>query len=778
VTTLSKKHQPLGSGDLKARIERTRREGKYQQALDLVKQLHRAEPTPEHKELLKDTYFQRAAQLRSQNYLRDAVTVLEVAAKLDEQNLDWITRIAGEMARCGDVARTLALAARLPEDARSGIMGPIVDGAMLQGKAGRDALPAHLQSEYDLVVKSFAQVEASQDDPARETLQSIGLRSPFLEWKVLLRGLQAYYSNDDDRARENWQRLAPERLPARLAAPFRAAIDPAYRAAQPEQTRAQLTRQYDQLQANPEAISLRDLRADFGNPDAAPRVYRAVEQLLPRLKQEAPHLVARLARCFYWSLVETGPDDITRYKRVFGAPPDDRNLHRLQATAYQRHGSFLSAHDHWLKYEQEIAAHPEVWPGEQAKLARALVWLQMAQNAALVPTEKQLKKLPRLARLFEQLPQPPKPTAEECFRRSIELAPTLCEAHEGLFLYHSLQEDDSKAISAAEKLLEVFPDHVKTLDALAALFLKRGRPAESSPLLERALNHNPLSRDLRQHMQLAQSSRARQLTVKGKFDDARSHFQSTVTFSEPRDLCAAYCQWAACEMKAGDNARADELLEQARAHSPGELLISYNLLVESNRLTLANSIKTRYTKAFNADITGTGTPGLALALVNFVYSLDAVDINYHGRATHWKKIFEYAGRIDFNSYSEAQLDALLADMVLLDPPKRMLRKMIDHARIKYPANPYFAYYDLVYLMGDDPEKVEYGPWRVMPLANHVEELARKWPADERLESMLKDLRQRQETLRLFNPLAGLFGGGFDPFAGGFDDFFGDDDDDF
>ena len=81
------------TADLKTRIERVRGEGKYQQALELVKQLHKAEPTPQHLELLKDTYYQRAVQLRGQGYTRDAATVLEVAARLDEKNAAWIQKL-------------------------------------------------------------------------------------------------------------------------------------------------------------------------------------------------------------------------------------------------------------------------------------------------------------------------------------------------------------------------------------------------------------------------------------------------------------------------------------------------------------------------------------------------------------------------------------------------------------------------------------------------------------------------------------------------------------
>src|SRR5437764_448663 len=95
------------------------------------------------------------------------------------------------------------------------------------GAAGRALLPPALHADFDRVLQAFAQVEAGHDDAARETLQGLGLRSPFAEWKLLLRGLQAYHAGDDARAANNWERLDPARLPARLAAPLRARTDPA-----------------------------------------------------------------------------------------------------------------------------------------------------------------------------------------------------------------------------------------------------------------------------------------------------------------------------------------------------------------------------------------------------------------------------------------------------------------------------------------------------------------------------------------------------------------------
>ena len=240
---MSKRPQNQGSTyatDAKARIERTRRDGRYQQALELVKQLYRYEPTPEHLELLKDTYLQRGLQLHAMGSVRDAATVFEVASQLDEKNRTWLERLAAEMARCGDANRLKVLTdrlAKLPGGAPAleislQLQTSMADAAIQQEAAGKNSLPPNLREDFDRIIKAFKEVEAGQDEAASQTLGTIGLKSPFLEWKILLRGLQAYYASDDQRACENWQRLDPQRPPARIAAPFRAAIDAAYAKAQ------------------------------------------------------------------------------------------------------------------------------------------------------------------------------------------------------------------------------------------------------------------------------------------------------------------------------------------------------------------------------------------------------------------------------------------------------------------------------------------------------------------------------------------------------------------
>ena len=468
-----------------------RARGALSTALELTKQLHKYEPTPANLDLLKEMYLGRARQLRTQGQTRDAVNVLDVASHLDGMSPAWLERLGEEMAQCGEIARTLALLEQLPEPAPANrILTRIADAAVQQEAAGRAALPTALQADFDRVVLAFQQVESGQDEAARATLQGISLRSPFLEWKLLLRGLQAYWQNDDERAVENWQRLTPERLPARLAAPFRFRLDAAFRAAQSPATQAALQKQIDRLQGSALLPQLRSLQSTLAHKGKMPAALRQVEALLPALRQEAPHVVPRLAACFYWHILETGPDDVFRYQRVFGPSPDDLHFHRLQALGFERADELDVAHHHWQQYEQEIASHPESWPGDQARYARALIWHHMGQNAASIPEPS--KKQRRSMSLFDddEPLAPLKPPAEKCFQKSLELAPDLLESHDALVHYHLEAKREGKAEKAARQLLEHFPNHVPTLELLSDLRRKHGDYAAALELIQQALRGN------------------------------------------------------------------------------------------------------------------------------------------------------------------------------------------------------------------------------------------------------------------------------------------------
>src|SRR5581483_4934919 len=188
----------ITSGELKTRVERALQEGRFQHALDLGKQLYKHDPSPEKRDLLLDIDLRRGQQLRKQGYVRDALQVLDRALELGNTEPRWLDRIAEELAACGEARRALTLISYATgSEGFNRILARAADSALQRGATAKQLLPESLHEQFDLVLGAFNLLEAGKDEETREVLQGIGLQSPFLEWKVLLRGLLAYYQNDD-----------------------------------------------------------------------------------------------------------------------------------------------------------------------------------------------------------------------------------------------------------------------------------------------------------------------------------------------------------------------------------------------------------------------------------------------------------------------------------------------------------------------------------------------------------------------------------------------------
>jgi tetratricopeptide (TPR) repeat protein len=759
--------------DLQTRTGRALGEGRFQAALELAKELVRHAPGPGHQALLRDAYLGRARQLRGQGHTRDAVTVIRAALALPDPEPAWREELAEELAACGEVREALALfdpAAITPGQAR--VLARGADRALQEGPAGRALLPESLHADFDRVFGAFAQLEAGQDDAAREALQAIGLRSPFLEWKVLLRGLLAYYHNDDARALENWQRLNPERLPGRLAAPFRFRLDAVFRVTQPPNVQALLQRQADELQGVAVVRELRGVQAALAGDESLTRPFRLAEALLPALRQHGPHLVARLAACFYWTVIANGQaEDILRYQRVFGTPADDPRLDRLRALVCEHGQEVEEAHRCWHQYEQSVATAAgrpgaSAWPGDQADRVRALVWYHMGQNAAALPDPDDLRELPR--HLRSRLSPPKlKPGAEACFQNSLKLAPDQLQTYAALFAFHQRRRHEAKTEEAGRRLLERFPDHAPTLEALADLYMHQGRYAEALGLFERAMRSNPLSRQLRGKISSAHLFQARAHAEEGHFEEARAEYRASLAHRDGESY-PALCKWAACEFKAGNPDRAEELLREALTEAGTGLAVAYSMVIEAIRLKLPRPLKTRFDREFNAALAEPPSAAAAAAILSTTAAHRAAGITYHGQKTHEKKVLAYADKARRADFTEAQLGSLCASLIDLGA-SRAVRTFTALGQQLFAANPYFPLLEVQSYLEQGPDRCD--PYRLRSLLEQAHRLAEQMPRDPRQQDLLQTIGEYEQTLRQMNPFLAMLGGDFDPF-----DFFPNDDD--
>ncbi|MFO0798170.1 MAG: hypothetical protein U0804_11900 [Gemmataceae bacterium] len=666
------------------RVAKAARAGDFAVALEVARALVQLSPTPEHRALLRRTLADAAAHFADRDRAADFDRVLAEAADLDPAVRAVL------LARAGRTPDALALA---DDASRPKVLAAAADRAVRQHSNA--FLPPDLHVGFDAVLLAFRKHEAGDEAGAREALEPIGLRSPFLEWKVLLRGLMAHAASDDARAAENFARLDPTRLPARLAAPLRFAVDPAFKQAQPPESATALSARLRKLLPSPAVEHLRAIARELGRDKPLAPAFRAAELVVPMLRSFAPDLVPRLANCVYHAIVSQGqPEDLPKFRKLFGGPPDDPNFHRLQAQIGEAIGDPAGTHAHWLKYEAWLATHPPGWPVAVADRARAEVWTRLGANAATALGDAdEVLDLgffgpPRR----KKPPKPLAPPAEACFARAAELAPDSPDAARRHF--EALIEADrtADAEAAARTYLARKPDDAFALVALASLIRKQGRAAEAAELMLRALPLNPLDRATRIQTSTALVAAARAALAGGKLADAKvalellDRHDAFLTDLAPAGRNALR---AVALTKLGRPDEAAAARAAALAVPGARLSVSYRVMVDSQLAKLKPADKKAADALWAAELAAEPLPQEVQQLMAAydLYRLDAV--TYRGQKAHDKKITDQVARCAGTAGPEEEFERLLDVLIGTKEEFKAAKKLADALLVRFPANPAF-----------------------------------------------------------------------------------------
>ena len=356
-------------------------------------------------------------------------------------------------------------------------------------------LPPEQRATYQAVDGAFAAYSAGRDEEARTLIAAVGLTSPFLDWRVLLRGLMIYAGGDPARAIENFARLDPQRLPARLAAPLRAALEPG------TPVPDKFAPAVKALLGDALTDNLLTLRKSLGGGRGLGGAFKILPAIVPTLKLRSPDAAQELTRLMYHAVRNQGkPDDLPKLNNLFGPYPDDPAFHRLNALAFEQDEAVQEAKRHWLAYEVWLGKNPAGWPRDLATRARAMAITRVARLTAAV------EELYELINPIDPVPQ---------WRRAIELAPGWEPAALDLLNYFLVRNKLTEAEAVARAHLDHKPGAVPFLDALARVLAGTGRPAEALGVRKRQLEAGPLNAVVRRQTARAHLSAARGALIDG-----------------------------------------------------------------------------------------------------------------------------------------------------------------------------------------------------------------------------------------------------------------------
>jgi tetratricopeptide (TPR) repeat protein len=376
-----------------------------------------------------------------------------------------------------------------------------------------------LAGDLSAVQEAFAAYDRGADEAVVEALRPLGLKSPFRYWKLLMRGLIAFYGGDEETAAKSFQRI-PNGLPvADLAADFLAVLS-SRGMATPARRGGREAGNADSLAAH--ATDLQRAMA-WGDTTRGLRILQALIGVFP----DEPR-VHRIAAAFCWH-----SQPLTRhrfegrawssFKRALGPFIfDDLEFARTVALNAERAGAWEDSLSAWGDFAGSLATGEIAPPaGLPQNRVLAQIHLRMAHNMS-----KELIEVVRNPFYFGRIPTAEALESVDGFlERAGSLDPTSPEPYlAGVSLARDDWEDVDHAFRWAERLVKVFPDHLEGLLAAADLGLKRGVYRKALGFVKRAEALEPLHNDVREKRSLCLLLSARKRASDLKYDLARRDY--------------------------------------------------------------------------------------------------------------------------------------------------------------------------------------------------------------------------------------------------------------
>jgi tetratricopeptide (TPR) repeat protein len=736
------------------------RAGDFVTAEHLALSLMLAEPANDaHAALLRTTLLQAAEHFDAHAQPADLKRVLDAAVRLNHHEPAWVRAVGELLARAGRRSEGDLLAAPLNDPTFTAKLNAHHADWLVRTR-NHSQVPDDWRAGYDAVTTAFLHYHAGKDDPAREALNAIGLSSPFLEWKLLLRGLIAWSTNDDAKAVENISRLNPTRYPARLAAPVRVQIDAAFAQSQPPAVKAKLAEQGQRLRAVGLVAKLAKVRGELARSRKLGPAFKAAEPVVSELKKAAPHLLPKLADAFYFAIAKRGePTDLPKHTKLFGPPPADPAFHKLEAMVLEEINDLEISLQKWAAFEGWLAGVPAGWSGPLAERARAVLLKRMAGLAADIEADA---ADPRAidafggffgapARKPKEKRKPVDPTVY--LKRAADLAPDWEPVAQELFNTAVDRGDFTAAEAAARRFLEHNPQSMPVLSALASLKGTQGDTAEALGLRRRALAVNPLDAANRHLVGAATVAHARNLAVGGGLADAETLLEESRPLLEEKLPTSYFALRAVLHRKAKRPAEADTAAEAALRQKTSRLVARLYLHANAVLLKLKPKEKAAAAKELADALEPVPTPGEAASLLTGYDMYLGEGLKYTGQKTQEKKILEAVMRaVDSPEGAEVEFEAVAG---LLQNRRQFAQALKAAAALarRFPKNPLFPLVLAQAELGKSKGRAGYKVTEPLRKAKALAEAS----TEERHKQLLPQI---DDLLKASDPFGGLFGGFF------------------
>ena len=796
-----------GGGGLRQEVERLIAKDRLKDAVKEAKLCFRADATPENHHLLERAYFLRADQLRLKAMPTAAQEVAHHLLDFGVTDPALVEDSARLFLSLGMSREAHKLQERIDSpELRTRFARQEADVVVIHPERTANA-PAEVRQGGQAVREAIEAVQRGDEAKGLELLRAISRASPFADWKIFVRGLAAHSRREEPEARANWDRLDPDRAAARIARALRDLAGPSSAAEGAAGEDAKVKLKLDALERHVFGVAvlepLEQLRALLAK-DRWDDAIRHIGSLRNLLVCVDPALGQRLTHVLYAPLIRVASQRDYREAKTlvkgftYAAErlPIDPHWNRLWALIWDGpQGGFVESQDYWRKYLGDLETLPCLKPAEQA-LAAAMVLMrrgdQCADEAEAL-ADSSSDDMPNWERPSGREAGTEREQAVACFEDGLKRVPGHRPIYNALMNAYEDWDRPDDVAAVARRLLEKFPEDFDAVMLLADYHFKREEPDPALQYARQARALKPLDDEAAVSEWGIHLLRARDLALKGRWDDGRAEFDEAERLRpELSKSSHVRARRAVFELKAGEARRAEALIADAQGNLPEATPLWLTLLIESIRYKLPKSDRERFEAHWTVAVSKKVRSETAGALAEVMTAFVGGKVEYTGRARHLKEVLDYLRRTTRIKYRHDDLSNVIELLGLLPKETTLIGKLIARGIKLFPDSPFF-------LVMAGAQEVEKGPLignhrsaqsqleKALKLAEASSDpnAARLLPQIRESLSMLKDNSFNAMGMPFSNFGSGSLPGGtgnFRDFLDAMEDMFGhgpdDDDDDF
>ena len=686
-------------------VQRELAKGDFKNALKISKDCYRSNTSPSIRRVLELAYAGRIRQLYEMGLIAEAQAALENLLELGPSVPEVIQAVPPLRVLVGHKGvDTAAVFAENPA-----LLKTLVDQAV---RDDQRPIPkaAGCEEQIREVRLALLDVQRGDDAEALRRLDLIGRASPLADWKLFLRGLIGFYQRDDERMKQNWQRLDPMRPAFRISSVLLKAIGQPLEETPRFDMDSRIHRLGRLLYRDSPFNDLQKLESLYSDDGFA--FVSQFKAFRAQYGKSHPQMIVAIVDMLWKRAVrQRDPEMLDVVMHVCAAPAWDPNWNRAQALVNETidDDGPEEFEKYWTAYVEDLRNLTSIRPADR-NLAIGLVELRAGRLLAQYALENDLwmsDSEQELELSVDDVAELPFATeAINHLNQALKVCPGIKDAYLQLIRIFDELELDSQSADVCTRLLAAFPDDFSGHIRMAEYNLAKNRPHQAERhviALERLQPRNRATVVVRWNYQLAT---IRSATLKKKFDEARRQL-ADLNLSLLPDSAAPISVYRACiEYCAGNSQIADQYVNEIvqRTSNPAQVWLYF--CENSRRFSLPRELIKRFTAAFESSLAGALTANELGALAQYFVSCRDDNIQFTGRTALERLLFKRIEVSDGKTFEVLDLERVCKFLLAAFPRRKGTDRIVRMGNNRFPDSAYLCYASAVLEWAVGPRRAD------------------------------------------------------------------------